>query len=444
MELFVHYFSLFNAYAKMNPIVAGATSLWGLAVISWFGRNIPNTIWNKCKHELSTTLQINNSSTGNNLENFSSFLLWFNTTRWARYSRSIAFDGSYTSTVTDGITVGPGDGRHFFIYKRHFFWLHRERNSTSALSTDISYELKIVMLGRNRKILADLIDEFRYRPKSNKVGIYQWTHSGSEWTRVADVNRRNMSSVIIRNGIRDKIVNAIDEWCKSEEWYRARGLPYKLTYILHGPTGTGKTSLIKALASHYGYNLCTINLGDMSDRSLEPAFASTPEKSFIVIEDFDSSIAVNARDGMGISVDAEHVQQKSVNDAVKNGGKKNAEPPKSSLTLTGILNSLDGIIPLDNKIVFMTTNVLNKVDAALVRKGRVDDTYHIGLLADTEVREYIRLMFPEAHIPKDVVFEEICGCDIQDLYFKNRHVAKDFINSIPVKALARIVDIYVC
>lgn len=435
MDLFSHYFALFNAYAKTNPIVAGATSLWGLAVISWFGRNIPAKLWNTCKHELCTTLQINNSSIGNNLENFSSFMLWFNTTRWIRFSRSIAFDGSYSSASKDGITVGAGDGTHFFMYRRHFFWLHRTRNGDNALSTDVSYELKIVMLGRDRKILNALIDEFRYRPKSDKVGIYRWDGTDGGWTRVADVNRRDMATVIIRDGIRDKIVHAIDEWSVSEEWYRARGLPYKLTYILHGPTGTGKTSLIKALASHYGYNLCTINLGDMSDRTLAPAFAMVPEKSFIVIEDFDSSTAVNAREGMEQSVEVQDNQPDSSRRSLSERLSKARNESKGSLTLTGILNSLDGIIPLDNKIVFMTTNVISKMDSALVRKGRVDDSYYIGLLADTEVREYIKLMFPEATIPNERVFEEICGCDLQDIYFKNRYSAADFIAGIPAKMI---------
>lgn len=43
-----------------------------------------------------------------------------------------------------------------------------------------------------------------------------------------------------------------------------------------------------------------------------------------------------------------------------------------TLTLSGILNTLDGIVSLDNKIIILTTNCIKNIDSALLRSGRVD------------------------------------------------------------------------
>ena len=42
------------------------------------------------------------------------------------------------------------------------------------------------------------------------------------------------------------------------------------------------------------------------------------------------------------------------------------------LTLSGLLNAIDGVTSSEGRIVFMTTNYVDKLDPALIRPGRVD------------------------------------------------------------------------
>ena len=48
------------------------------------------------------------------------------------------------------------------------------------------------------------------------------------------------------------------------------------------------------------------------------------------------------------------------------------------VTLTGLLNALDGAVGSEGRITFLTTNYLDRLDAALIRPGRVDVKQFIG------------------------------------------------------------------
>ena len=74
------------------------------------------------------------------------------------------------------------------------------------------------------------------------------------------------------------------------DWYRARGIPYRRGYLLHGPPGCGKTSYITALAGELQYSICVLNLSDrsMSDDRLAHRLADAPENSIILLEDVDA------------------------------------------------------------------------------------------------------------------------------------------------------------
>jgi chaperone BCS1 len=50
---------------------------------------------------------------------------------------------------------------------------------------------------------------------------------------------------------------------------------------------------------------------------------------------------------------------------------------QSSVTFSGFLNALDGVASGEERIIFMTTNHVEKLDPALIRPGRVDLAEHI-------------------------------------------------------------------
>jgi mitochondrial chaperone BCS1 len=60
---------------------------------------------------------------------------------------------------------------------------------------------------------------------------------------------------------------------------------------------------------------------------------------------------------------------------------------QSSITLSGFLNALDGVVASEERIIFMTTNHPEKLDPALIRPGRVDMKEYFGHATEHQMKE---------------------------------------------------------
>lgn len=127
------------------------------------------------------------------------------------------------------------------------------------------------------------------------------------------------------------------------------GIPYRRGYLLHGPPGSGKSSFIQALAGSLEYNICVLNLSErgLTDDKLNHLLANAPERTLILLEDIDAAFSGRSQSGeAGFS---------------------------GSVTFSGLLNALDGVASsTSQRIMFLTTNHIEKLDPALIRPGRVD------------------------------------------------------------------------
>ncbi len=141
--------------------------------------------------------------------------------------------------------------------------------------------------------------------------------------------------------------------------------------------------------------------------------ASVPKNSIVLIEDFDSCRALHSRED-------------------ENDNTNGMAELMEVLSLSKVLNVLDGVVSLDDTVVFLTTNHLEKIDAAMTRKGRVDYTFEIPYLEDAEVKEYIKLMYPEKEVPQKE-FDTVAGCDLQSLYLEHREDFTAFISALKTK-----------
>ncbi|KAF9377168.1 hypothetical protein BGX21_003270, partial [Mortierella sp. AD011] len=159
---------------------------------------------------------------------------------------------------------------------------------------------------------------------------------------------RAFHSVILAKGLKEDLLADIMMFRKSARWYQDRGIPYRRGYLLHGPPGTGKTSFIVALAGHLRMNVCIVNLGisGFNDKQLNQLLNSAPRNSILLMEDVDAAL----------------IKRKAGKD----------QEGENNVTLSGILNSLDGITAQEGSVVFMTTNHIRKLAPALIRPGRCD------------------------------------------------------------------------
>lgn len=387
IELITQYYEQFMAFANANPVVAGAISLWGLTVITFLLRTLPSKIYQFFYRNFVVEVHFNNGDWDQEQIMYR-FLNWFGSTKWAKWSRSMSISVDYREDDDSSkkYKLSAGFGLHFFFFKGSLMWFNmfeKEGNATSKVKTGLT----IRKLGFSKKKIYDLMDTFN-KKKEDTLDYYQY--ASDDWFNLCTLNERPIESIAMEESKKQEILSHIDKFIANEDWYRHRGLSYKLTFVLYGKPGTGKTSLLRAIATHYRRNVYSINLHEMTDNKFMSALQTVGKNSIVVIEDFDSSKSVRDRE------------------AVKKSDDNSID--LETLTMSGILNALDGVNGLDDVIIFMTTNHIDKIDPAILRKGRTDHVIEIGDIPAEEVLKYSKYLYPDYQFTID--FKPIVGCHL--------------------------------
>jgi chaperone BCS1 len=216
--------------------------------------------------------------------------------------------------------------------------------------------IHLIAYGQDTTILKEFIDAaivHSMKKDEGMIGIYEQHRWGIGWTKVQSKKPRSLNSVVLDTNLQQKIIDDIQNFQESSEWYIKRGVPYRRGYLLYGPPGTGKTSFTQAIAGALKLNICYLNLssGRMDDDDLNRALNDAPSHSIILLEDIDA-----------LFVGREAVKK---------------DQHSRQISFSGLLNALDGVRSQEGRILFMTTNHREKLDPALMRPGRAD--YHVQL-----------------------------------------------------------------
>ncbi|KAL8732848.1 MAG: hypothetical protein Q9166_002449 [cf. Caloplaca sp. 2 TL-2023] len=253
----------------------------------------------------------------------------------------------------------PGPGRHILRYKKAFILVNRVRETKSLdRLTGTPFEtITLMTLYSQRHIFQQLISEAHEMAQRNVVGkTIVYTPRAVSWEPFGKPQRkRPLESVILDEGVKENIVADVKAFLQSDSWYSERGLPYRRGYLLHGTPGSGKTSFIKALAGELDYGIAVVNLSErgLTDDRLSYLLTVVPQRTLILLEDVD--VAFTGR----IMTDEEGYRG-------------------SHVTFAGLLNALDGVMSSEERVMFFTTNHIEKLDTALIRPGRVDMTVRLG------------------------------------------------------------------
>lgn len=195
----------------------------------------------------------------------------------------------------------------------------------------------------------------------------------------------------------------------TRRFYIERGIPYRRGYLMHGPAGTGKTSLSLALAGFFGLELYLLHVPSVpDDASLEKLFTTLPPRCFILLEDIDA-VGIKSRDTMRRhdqdGGDGTNGDDNIVHDSDDDSGDESDDERRKGVTLSGLLNVLDGVISQEGRIVLMTSNYAKRLDRALVRPGRIDKKIYLGLISQRSAELMFRRMFaPDTITDADTVF----------------------------------------
>ncbi|KAJ3931023.1 MAG: P-loop containing nucleoside triphosphate hydrolase protein [Lentinula lateritia] len=262
--------------------------------------------------------------------------------------------------------------------------------------------LQISLLTRDRDILVHLLQEARQEymaAQEHHMCIFVNDSIGNCWTHVASRAKRSMTSIILDPGVKELLLKDARDFLESKAWYSERGIPYRRGYLLWGAPGSGKSSLIHALAGELGLDVYVLSLGKagLDDSSLNGLINRLPERCIALMEDVDAVFT------HGLSRDSDAV------DALANppnpSGTSTAStsaPSNNRVTLSGLLNALDGVSAQEGRILFATTNKYSSLDSALRRPGRMDVHIEFKLASRYQARELFLRFFNPRDTPKIV------------------------------------------
>ncbi|PWY89131.1 putative BCS1-like ATPase [Aspergillus heteromorphus CBS 117.55] len=317
------------------------------------------------------------------------------------------FDDYWAKTVARDkfkrLRFTPREGTHYFWFKGRLLAFAREKeenNNTISYMRFVPERLFISCLGRDPTILKDLLLEAQKawvtRDGSSTVIYRGQKNSGcTDWTRCMARPPRPLSTVVLDHSQKQSFIADIKEYLhpRTRRWYSNRGIPYRRGYLLHGPPGTGKTSLCFAASGLLGLPLYLLNLSSKSldEDDLMSLFQELPRRCIVLLEDVDCAGITQKR--------APNASDESTPDKPKNSNTPNPQTPGSSkpddptivdkqgITLSGLLNVIDGVAASEGRILIMTTNHPEKLDAALLRPGRVDMSIAFGYAQTADIRE---------------------------------------------------------
>jgi chaperone BCS1 len=427
MDTLLSYYQQFMELSMINPMMGGLVGVWIAAVTTYLFRNVPLRVWGWIKRNSTRHLQLTSVGPNGDNKSYNRFLDWFTEekkrTRFVRSWQFTTFrdSGSFTNQFSAGYS------RHYFFYKWHLCWF--SKTQLDSQGTDkLKEQISITVLFGSQAFLESFVDEFKWKPAEKvkrvpDILVYKQEGNYNYWDDIKKLSPRHLNTVAIRKSTREEILKYIWVFQEAREWYLKRGIPFKLSIELTGPSGTGKTSLVRAIATYFNMDLYIVRLNEFRDKDLVLALSKIPANAIVLVEDYDSCEALLDRKKFEAQLRQDASSEMDYQMSKRLGS-------TSGPTLAGVLNAFDGVIPLDGQIIFWTTNHPEKIDSAVRRKGRMDHSYELGELEHDDIKDFIEGLLPDAKLPEGK-FAPISGSKLSSLLPHHADDLQKFVDSIP-------------
>lgn len=313
-----------------------------------------------------------------------------------RLVRKFAYDDVRLWNDTDaeqgrvyrGLSVGYGS--HWgnwrgtpVIVKREM----EEDSQTNAFKETLTLEFISTGSGRASEFVSYIKELITNQAASDKLTVR--VNSNHGWSRSNRISRRPLGTVFTNNGQAESLCNHIGDFSRREALLKSKGIPWRTGILLTGIPGTGKTSLIHALASETGRDIAILNLSAIDDDSELVSLMACHipwERTILVLEDIDAARVATDR-----------------------------ETEDANVSLSTLLNMLDGITTPEGLVVIATTNHPEALDPALTRDGRFDQVVELGELEWEQFYDMAKLLREDYHQFRELegVYTPVVGATLR-------------------------------
>jgi chaperone BCS1 len=268
------------------------------------------------------------------------------------------------------IKYEQGQGMQLFVHKKRLFFCSRQFGEGHTYYGNRYKRMEIVSissLGRSTQPIKDLIEHIYFLNKARERSltiIRRPYRGGQTWSRVTSKPRRALDTVILETEQKERVLADVAEYMDQATmtFYANHGIPYRRGYLFHGPPGVGKTSFALALASKFNLDVYNLSLldNDLTDSDLISLLNQLPGRSLLLLEDIDTA---------GLNRKGKSTAGQRRGGGPYGGGLQRSQVPRdpedynigddedagsnSRVTLSGLLNAIDGVAAPEGHVLIM-------------------------------------------------------------------------------------------
>ena len=319
--------------------------------------------------------------------------------------------------------------------------------------------LSISCFGRSTQPIKNLIEDVYQlnKDKERTMTIIRRPFTGGyssrlSWSRLTSKPRRGLDTVILDPEQKAKVLKDVEEYMdeSTQNFYGDHGIPYRRGYLFHGPPGCGKTSFCLALASKFNLDVYVLTLLDheLQDSDLMSLMNQLPSPSLLLLEDIDTAGLsrkkpfaettggprglpnpfMGGRKGKRRGMPEGAVAAATSSGAAElESDEEDSNKQATRVSLSGLLNAIDGVAAPEGHILVMTTNKPHELDDALVRAGRISVKVPFTNASKQQAEQIFLRMYVDSPKSSGVLGEK----KSEDIESRLGDLAKKFGEQIP-------------